>query len=629
MLKSLDYAVEFPTTGRSFQNRIDFAPGLTAITGRNEAGKTIVFEMVGYCCFGKAALRGLASDYRKLSACLELDIGGSAWVLDRQPKSESFTIDGEVVAVGAEAINKEVPKRLGFGIDVWNIALAAQQGDLGALTEMRPTARREMIDRLIGIDLLEDIEKQCKVEGKTQETVAASLALSLPAPQEPVCPPDYQLSEELLQISDTIRGQEAERLSLIQIQEPAAPVEPVAVDGSVEDLEHYEARRQDVLREQAQLQGHLAGMPEPRFSRSDLEKALAYQAHQAEVNRRGPRPDHSKEQLLEWDNIYQQKALIKGDTVVCPECDHEFAPGSPDVDVNHIHLLVDPPISQRDITTQMRRHELWAEPIESVGEFTIPDLQKEILAHANAADRVGVLSRLNDLDVPVDRSGELRAVRAYQQELALYRERYDRYGEQMAVYREAQSRLEGLVDQSERLAGIQLQIANARHYEAALERYHLDQARYTDVMGRATTARDLAGGYGRGAVSLKNARQRVKQELAPSLSLAASTLITAMTNGERRNVDVDHDLNITVDGQPLQTLSGSGKSVVNLALRIGLGQVLTSKVLPIFMGDEIDKDMDQQRAGATHETLQSLRQHLTQIILVTHKEIEADHIIQL
>ena len=122
---------------------------------------------------------------------------------------------------------------------------------------------------------------------------------------------------------------------------------------------------------------------------------------------------------------------------------------------------------------------------------------------------------------------------------------------------------------------------------------------------------------------------KVKQELAPSLSKAASSLLYAMTNGERRFVDVDHDFNIIVDGQPLQTLSGSGKSVVTLALRIGLGQVLTSKVLPIFMGDEIDKDMDAIRATSTHSTFQNLKSVLTQIILVTHKDIEADQVISL
>jgi DNA repair exonuclease SbcCD ATPase subunit len=178
------------------------------------------------------------------------------------------------------------------------------------------------------------------------------------------------------------------------------------------------------------------------------------------------------------------------------------------------------------------------------------------------------------------------------------------------------------------MAEVLVHLGAARAYEAAADRYQHDLARYEDVAGRAREARELSEGYGRGAQSLKNVRVAVKAELAPSLSKAASSLITAMTKGERRFVDVDEDFNITVDGQPLQTLSGSGKSVVNLALRLGLGQVLTSKVLPFFLGDEIDKDMDAVRAAATSETMMNLREYLSQIIIVTHKQIDADHLIQ-
>ena len=46
----------------------------------------------------------------------------------------------------------------------------------------------------------------------------------------------------------------------------------------------------------------------------------------------------------------------------------------------------------------------------------------------------------------------------------------------------------------------------------------------------------------------------------------------------------------------LETLSGSGKACANLALRIGLGQVLTNKVVSLFIGDEIDASMDTERA---------------------------------
>lgn len=45
-------------------------------------------------------------------------------------------------------------------------------------------------------------------------------------------------------------------------------------------------------------------------------------------------------------------------------------------------------------------------------------------------------------------------------------------------------------------------------------------------------------------------------------------------------------------------MSGSGKAVANLSLRIGLGQVLTNNVLSLFVGDEIDSSLD--KIGREH-----------------------------
>jgi DNA repair exonuclease SbcCD ATPase subunit len=630
MLKSLDYSVSFPTTGRSFQNRIEFAPGLTAITGRNEAGKTLNLEMIGYCLFGKDALRGLASDYKNLTATLHFEAKGLNVVIERA-KKETLTVDGNIEAVGAQAINAAVPKLLGFGLDVFNIACAAQQGDLDALTKMRPGDRRQMVDRLIGIDVLENVEKDCRAEARTHETVASSLVVSVPVPHEPVKPDDYLPSADLELLLEEVQAHERERLSLIQIQEPVAPVAPEApAETDVAALEALESRRQEALREAASLAGQLQGIPEQRYTRDQLTSAIAYQTYAAEVARRGPRPEHNLTDLNIWQATLEAKKQIQGEEIECPKCKHHFMSLNPELDLVAVAALATPPISEREITTQFRRHELWAEPLAEVAEFTIPNLQQEILAHARADDRADLQSRLTQLDVPADRSGDLRAARAYQQDLAVYRERADRYDRELAAYGDAQSRLEGMEDRGGRLVDLQRQLGEARSYEAALARFQHELARYQDVMARAVEKRELAEGFKRGATSLKNARVRVKQELAPDLSKAASTLLYAMTNGERRFVDVDEDFNIMVDGQPLQTLSGSGKSVVNLALRIGLGQVLTSKVLPIFLGDEIDKDMDKQRAGATHTTMQNLRQYLSQIIIVTHKEeFEADHTINL
>ena len=61
-----------------------------------------------------------------------------------------------------------------------------------------------------------------------------------------------------------------------------------------------------------------------------------------------------------------------------------------------------------------------------------------------------------------------------------------------------------------------------------------------------------------------------------------------MTGGQRQSISVDEEFDVTVDGQPLNTLSRSGKAVANLSMRIGLGQVLTNNVLSLFVGDKID-----------------------------------------
>ena len=56
----------------SHQDRtFDLSKGLTAITGRNESGKSLIMEMIRFALFGSKALRGEASDYRKLH--VELD----------------------------------------------------------------------------------------------------------------------------------------------------------------------------------------------------------------------------------------------------------------------------------------------------------------------------------------------------------------------------------------------------------------------------------------------------------------------------------------------------------------------------------------------------------------------------
>jgi DNA repair exonuclease SbcCD ATPase subunit len=106
-------------------------------------------------------------------------------------------------------------------------------------------------------------------------------------------------------------------------------------------------------------------------------------------------------------------------------------------------------------------------------------------------------------------------------------------------------------------------------------------------------------------------------------------MLAQMTGGARGRIVVDEDFEIQVDGQPLNTLSGSGKVCANLAVRLGLGRILTNGVFPVFMGDEMDASMDNDRAGHLHDALCALEGKLTQILVITHKRPACSRVITL
>jgi exonuclease SbcC len=617
MLHSLKYSVEFPSTGRSFRNAIQFEPGLTAITGANEAGKSMIVEMIGYCLFGKSALRGLASDYKNLSATLKMHVLGKDVTLVREPKAESFLLDGELIAVGADAVNKAVPLFLGFGLDVFNVALAAQQDELAAFTTMKPTARARMVDDLTGMDRLEATEREAKEQAKSMTSVAASLAAALTEPVEPQPPADPRTREEL-DAAHNVLWEEAKRLQrLMGYKKPVVPVKPKSpsITETEEQLEKYQRDRDQLLSEKNSLAQQLGSIPAPKLTVEQLSNLEAYNLYWDELRRRGPRPSHDAETLREWEKVWTTPQSGE-----CPKCGYEFG----------LECITVPPLTLTQVRGEMNKAMRWSEPLEEV-KYDGPDinLATERLAHSRVVEREHLSRTLDALTVPVDRADDLARVRNYNREWERYREKAATFEEEKEKYERANQELRSLDAVEGRLAQSDILRRERWSYDNDLERYEKDHARWLEISETISNKQGEADQFLNAAKALKLTRAQIKNELAPSLSAAASALLHSLTNGERSVVVIDQDFNVWVDKQPLQTLSGSGKAVVNLALRIGLGQVLTSKVLSIFIGDEIDGSMDALRAKATHFTFKNLTKHLDQVILITHKDIEADHIISL
>lgn len=622
MIEQLTYDVTFPTTGKRFKNSLQFAPGLTAIVGGNESGKSLVLEFIRYAWFGKGALRGVASDYKNLSVTLTAIVKGKKVVVIRQPHSEKLYIDGVQTAVGAEAINKFIPMFLGFGLDVHDIALAAMQDNLHALTEMKPTARRAMIDQLTGTNVLESIEKECRVEAKELSKVASTLTESVSEPVPVPKPEGVDQLDALVKRRDDSLRIEGVRQALLEVERPQAPVEPEPVLGDEVELEALELLRHTVTADKLRLETELSQIPVPTLTPEQFEQYKLWLDYSKEKNRRGPEPEYTSEQLEGWKSDWNN---INAPVVECPECGAEFVEAS---GVNPKNLT-EPPLTLLQIKDQLDRHVHWSTPLEVV-EYTGPttDFTTERKAHEGVTRSSDIQLQLQRIIIPIDRSSNLNRLRDYKRNRAVYEEKQSRYQHEEKVWQEAQTKLQE-IGEPEDLSEINTQISDIHSYQKLEASYQTQLAHYNSIATKITDHLRQAEGWESGMKALKATRLVVKQELVPSLSKASSFLLKSLSNGERELIIIDQDFNVTVDNQPLHTLSGSGKAVVNLALRIGLAQVLTSQVLSLFMGDEIDGSMDKNRVDATHETFKRLTQHIGQVILVTHKAIEADHTIEI
>ncbi len=618
MINTLSYRISFPSTGKVFSQNLVFEPGLTIIRGPNETGKRLILEMIRYALFGVNALRANREDYETLDVNMTFTIKDKEYRVVRNA-NKAFLNGKE--AVGTAAVNKKLLEILGFDLDVFDIACAAMQGDLDKLTKrMRPGERRKMVEEVIGLTKIEEEEKTCRSEANAVKRLIENDEKKLVTPEPPEKPEQYELSEVLEELYVRQMKVEAERDQLLSLKEPAGPEPPVRPEFN-DDVEEYEKERVQTEARRYELERTIRTIPTTTRTRQSIEQASRYYEQKA----LGPRATHSESELIRWRDEWQTLNAV-GSLVQCPRCHAEFDPKTATVH----ELPTEPPISLREVNSELLAHERWRgynQPIIESTDLTKEETNEQLEAIAKESLRNELLDSLSAIaDLP-SRAEELERSRLYYRQLERYNGQLDRYEKEVEAWNAAQERLKKFGTGLDPSLGERLK--ESRTYEEQLRRYEVDKSAYDQAQDELKVLRDKSEGYMKGAEALKDVRLEAKQHLVPSLSRVASHLLSEMTDGKRSKVEVDEEFEVTVDGQPVRTLSGSGISVVNLALRIALGQVLTQKVTPIFLADEIDHDMDPERAEATHKSLRKLTNMLDKVIVVTHKEIEGDHLIVL
>lgn len=721
MLKHISFNFQF-TGGKTRSFEADLQHGSTMITGRNGRGKSLILEAFSFLLFGAQALRGVASDYKKIDASCRVNIRGKDYEIIRTKSKAEIKLAGsdEPLAAGTTTVNSFIVDLLGYDYDVYRISNWCAQGDIQALANMKPTARKEMIDQVAGLNQVDGLIEMVKQEAKVLKSGIAGVESALTLPIAPVKPgmDEQQIKDELdkyqIQLKQ-INMLLAEKKQLEGMPSPLAPVLPTALVYSIKpemlpmpqqpeplpepvkpEPQHVkpavlaQAEPEDVLKRIAELVKDLktqqADLQRAKFSLEYKEQELRGEGETHELYEvlqtvRGTTVEFWQKQNDAWQQKLQYDKLKAQGDVNCPNCGHNH-PVANDLlkEFNTADFPEAEPLKMGVVlhlfeyqnlynaVEELNRGLLAQYGDELKQEETLKQLlarDTEIREYITAESNFQVqLNRYNDqMASMAERNAERRAnwerecqqttqrnderLASWQRECQSIDERnaqaqaqYDvaveAYNEAMADYNKVQQKLADLVlkeveyleaqgyteSQIESLQELQ---TDWKVYHQLYKQYEQLKVSYDTAMARVETEREQLADRERALAALVELKARVKTYLIPSLNRVASYLLSEMTGGEFNSIAIDDSFEVYVDGEPLRTMSGSGKDITNLALRIGLGRILTHKVLGMMMLDEIDQGMDAERAAFTWECIEKVTPQIGQVLVVSHKELHAEN----
>jgi len=564
----------------------EFKNGLTGIIGPNESGKSLIVEMIRYALFGTKALRGKLEDYKKLHVELEFTVDQTYTVVRKGIKVQ-LLLDENVIASGTKPVDQAIENILGYDLNVFDIANACNQGNVEALSSMTPTARKAMVDKTIGLNVLDTLVTFTGHEANALKREAEAVSVGMVEPVEPTKPEGYQASGEIDVASARAELAEYNQLKGFLAQAPIKPKKPkkCRVKETSEELRKAQSNRQSIISSIDYLTKQKAKIVPEVYSDEDLEKLEAQHVMHHRMQQR--------DQLLAQGHNH------------CPSCDHEWPLAAEELKAyEDVTEVSKPEVSRAEINTHRA----------SIGNNKrIEDLQ----------------SQLNTLVIPDDRSEDVSIRQQYDTDLVQYDQQikaYNIYNEQLIAKQERFAELEGV---EEKVTLLQDQFQLARQFEMLVAQYQTQLSDYEKRVEQVNTLTFKSDEFFKARKIILALKVSVKTHLIPSLNKVASVLLSRMTGGERYSVVIDEDFEILIDDQRINTLSGSGKAVANLAIRIALGQILTNRVFSVFLADEVDAAMDDDRASYTAEALRRLTDNISQVILITHKRPETDYIFEL
>ncbi len=640
MLQHLDYRIKF-SGGRVLQASRALLLGLTLITGSNECGKSVFMEMILFALFGSECLRGPKSDYAEIKVTLTT----SMFKVTRTLSTAEVFVDGQLRAAGHTGASKCVTAILGFGVTTFLITCAVRQGEVEALGKMRPAARKAMIEDALGINSLNACEKH--VKKRTSElkiSVAAVEKLIAAVPDEVIIKPDL-LANLQTRLAEQIEIRNKSEQAAHTIKYLSQTVDsfrgyPVAPEGDVEELREELEAALEVDQQIKSILNTLQFLNKSPldYSEAETQKLIDDWDLIAHWEKAPVHPDAAKRLLMEKE-WYELSQKIKGN-IECPSCGVEFTPSGEIQTATLMRLDELSDYRCEKLTSQHQYADVEASQA-FWGDLEYPPMVQKpresktaLQAHLSALPSQQHIQELNaQLNLLEPRRRDTTALKAKLKEFQDYSQLMDVAHAKAEAVNRAKAEIDVLrqdlcgSEVYEEINNLSLSIKQVEEHmrenakraalienNAALE---VEIAEYRAAMEEYSTC----------LTSINSVRELIKTSLAPELSTRSSAYMSQLT-GVAREVVVDPDMDVKVDGVGLHALSGSAKACADLSLRFALAGAMTQKVFPVLLCDEPDAAFDESRSEQITKLLETISKQ-GQVIMISHKETYADQVISL
>ncbi len=677
MISKIKYKIDF-SNGQSRSNDAELLNGSTMITGKNGRGKSLNLEMIAFTLFGTVALRGKTGDYSRIKSQIDVTIKNTPYVIKRTKSgADVLNVDGEPLATGHKAVNEWIISTLGYGYDVFRIAHWCAQGDIQALANMLPTQRKQMIDDVAGLTQMYGLIKLVGEEAKIYRAGITAAESVLIKPTKPTKPEgqsegDLNIGLEQLEVErlDYLKL-EAEVNSLPPLVEPVRPTEPqpLTLPAQPEELTVELLEIVPVT-----IPENLAGQDIFQVIRDLNERRQQLESNQRDLSAikqqllTAPQyivdmiPDVAlltREELERQHEVYKQatlkKQLLDQGDVTCPNCNvaHPLASDAlkeyENVDLN---ILNSAPLSfqdferclkWKDLNSRVAELEATLQPLPTI--LMLLEQFEPIAAQLNAnenaektnAEKIAQQAKSNEHNYRQWQNTCQSLKQSHDNSVAQFNANLENFAKACEAHKAEVIRQEQIVstwhqwgsdfklENQALISEVNKALQTWATYHTLVDVYNKQLTSYELAKKSIDNDKALLEDRNKAKAALTEIKARVKTYIVPSLNKVASYLLSEMTGGEHSNVVIDENFEVDVDGQPLRTLSGSGKDITNLAIRIGLGRILTHKVLPVMMLDEIDAAMDEERAQYTWDCIQKITPRIGQVLQVSHKDLPAQH----